>query len=265
MSIDILSDSHVHTAMCRHAAGTMEEYVLAALDKGLRRITFLEHLEEGIGYFERTWLTEEDFDFYFAEGHRLQEHYTGRIEIGLGVEIGYNPECIDRILERLGHRKWDLVGLSYHYCRLPGREQHLNLLSKKQKNIDIVHRYGPEKLLYQYLEGLIQAVRTIPAQMLCHLDAGLRYQPGLVFAKVHLELIQELLESVRQASMALEVNTSGFPVRGEPFPGRGIIRQALGLGIPLRASSDAHTPAQVGRHFEQLPEIIDQAGAEPDD
>lgn len=261
MSIDIRSDSHVHTSMCRHAVGTMEEYVKAAIDKGLKRITFLEHLEEGIDCFPRTWLTEEDFDFYFAEGRRLRACYDGFIEIGLGVEIGYNPDCTEQITRRLQNRTWDLVGLSYHFCKVPGRKKHLNLLSKKQKNIDLVSRYGPSNLLRHYLESLIQAVHTIPAQMLCHLDAGLRYQPDLVFSDIHLELLQQLLEAVKQASMSLEINTSGYPVRGEPFPRPEIIRQAHGMGITLKASSDAHKPSEVGRYFEQLPEIIDQAGS----
>ena len=40
----------------------MEEYVQAAIKLGLRRITFLEHLEAGIDYFETTWLSDENFD-----------------------------------------------------------------------------------------------------------------------------------------------------------------------------------------------------------
>ena len=256
MTLDITSDCHVHTPLCRHATGTMEAYVEAALERGLRRITFLEHLEEGIDYFERTWLTEEDFDRYFAEGSRLRDTYSGLIEIGIGVEVGYNPECPDRILDRVMGRDWDCIGLSYHYCRIPQRVQQLNLLSKKQKNIDLISTYGPETLLSRYLEGLIEAVRTIPAQMLCHLDAGLRYQPGLEYSDSHWLLVRELLESVKIRDMTLEVNTSGYVVRGEPFPRREIILLAQEMGIKLAASSDAHKPSEVGRYFDRLPSLL---------
>jgi histidinol-phosphatase (PHP family) len=252
MLIDTRADSHVHTFMCRHAVGTMEEYVKSAISKDLTHITFLEHLEEGIKYFSRTWLTEEDFDVYFKEGARLQAHYKDRITIGLGVEVGYNPDYHDKILARLAQRDWDLVGLSYHFCRIPGLTQHLNLLSRQQKNISIVEQYGSSLLLDHYLDTLIEAVQVIPAQVLCHLDAGLRFQPGLRFKDSHQSKIQQLLEAVKKSGMSLEINTSGYDIRNEPFPRTDVILRAHDMAIPLRAGSDAHQPAEVGRHFEKL-------------
>jgi hypothetical protein len=49
----------------------MEGDVLAANAKGLRRFTFLEHLDEGINSPVTIWLDEASFDLYFAEGERL--------------------------------------------------------------------------------------------------------------------------------------------------------------------------------------------------
>ena len=37
-------DYHVHTSLCNHATGTMEQYVRAGVDKGLTTIGFLDHL-----------------------------------------------------------------------------------------------------------------------------------------------------------------------------------------------------------------------------
>ncbi len=89
-----LCDIHIHTRFCGHATGEMEEYVQAAIQKKLKKIIFLEHMEEGIRYFQgKTWLSEDDFDAYFAEGQRLRSTYAAEIEIGLGVECGYNPDC----------------------------------------------------------------------------------------------------------------------------------------------------------------------------
>jgi len=50
-------DRHIHTKLCCHASGEMEEYVLAAIGRDLDGIVFLEHMEEGICCAERTWLT----------------------------------------------------------------------------------------------------------------------------------------------------------------------------------------------------------------
>ncbi len=258
-AVDILVDGHVHTRFCRHAVGEMEDYVRAAIGKGLREICFLEHMESGISYPERTWLTEADFDAYFAEGRRLQQTYREKIAIGLGVEVGYNPEYCDELRERLAGRQWSRIGLSFHYARIPGDQDHLNLVSRKAENIRRAGEFGAERLLKDYIEVLMKAVQDLPATVLCHLDAALRYLPGLTWSESHLEQVDRLLAAVKSRGMAVEINTSGLPVRGEPFPSRLILRMVIGHGIPLVAGSDAHRPEDVGRHFELIEDHIRKA------
>ena len=250
MQIDTATDGHVHTFLCHHARGTMEEYVEAALGRGLRRIIFLEHLEAGITYFEPTWLSEEDFAFYHAEGLRLQAKYQGRIEIGLGVEAGYNPRKRQEIAAFLGRRRWDRIGLSYHFLEIGGR--HYNVVSKRQENLEALAAAGVEKVVDAYLAVVLEAVTSLPGDVVCHLDAVLRHLPDVRFTEGHHRQIEEILGAVRRRNMALEVNTSGFPLRGEPFPAVPLIARAVEQGIPLAAGSDAHRPEDVGRHFDRL-------------
>jgi histidinol-phosphatase (PHP family) len=258
-AVDILADGHIHTRFCRHAIGEMEDYVRAAIGKGLREICFLEHMESGISYPERTWLTEADFDAYFAEGRRLQQAYRGRIAIGLGVEVGYNPEYSDELRERLASRQWSRIGLSFHYARIPGDQDHLNLVSRKAENIRRAGEFGADRLLEDYVEVLRQAVQDLPATVLCHLDAALRYLPGLTWSESHLQQVDQLLAAVKSRGMAVEINTSGLPVRGEPFPSRLILRMVIDHDIPLVAGSDAHRPEDVGRHFDLIEDHIRKA------
>lgn len=256
MKVDLLSDTHIHTSLCRHASGTMEDYVVSAIERSLQRMVFLEHLEEGITASFRTWLTEADFDTYFEEGKRLQKRYADRIDIGLGVEVGYNPDCADRILERLARRTWDRVGLSCHFFKVDGHHEHVNVLSKNQRSIALIERYGSRSLLSRYFATLSEAVRTIPADVLCHLDAGLRHQPNLQFEQSHWEQIDMLLDEVKRAGMDLEINTSGYKYRGLPFPLPEIIALAVDKTIPLALGSDAHSPAEVGRYFDRVPALL---------
>ena len=256
MRVDLLSDTHIHTSLCRHASGTMEEYVLGAMKQGLKRMVFLEHLEEGIITSYRTWLTEEDFDVYFEEGRRLQKRYGERIDIGLGVEAGYNPDCTDQILQRLARRSWDRIGLSCHFFKIDGTAEHLNVLSKNRRAIDIIERYGDRRLLSRYFATLTEAVQIIPADVLCHLDAGLRHQPKLQLEDSHWKQIDILLDEVKRAGMALEINTSGYKYRGLPFPLPEIIALAVAKAIPLALGSDAHSPYEVGRYFDRIPALL---------
>ena len=256
MVIDLTTDTHVHTSLCNHASGTMEQYVQSAIDKGLKRLFFLEHLETEINTEFRSWLTDEDFDTYFKEGKRLQQKYEGKIEIGLGVEVGYNPDNPRRIVERLSRREWDRIGLSYHFLKIPGHDEHLNMLSRNQRSIKMIDTHGNSTLLSHYFDTLIEAVQTVTADALCHLDAGLRHQPNLYLEDSHWIQIEALLREVKRAGMALEINTSGYTYRGKPFPRPRVISMAQDMGLTFSAGSDAHSPGEVGRFFDRIPGLF---------
>lgn len=253
---DIKADNHVHTRLCNHAHGEMEAYVLAAAKAGLHTLTFLEHLETGINYDHRTWLTDDDFDWYFKEGRRLKERYADRITIKLGVETGYNPNAVADLRERLANYPWELIGLSYHFYFNGSR--HLNMVSRRQDNIDALAAIGVDRIISDYFSGLLQATQALDCDVLCHLDAVMRHYPNIRFNEAHQRQIDQLLEAMKKKGIALEINTSGFAIRGEPYPEAYIIAKALGLGIPLMAGSDAHRPEHVGRYFDRLPEWIER-------
>ncbi|MCF8057051.1 MAG: histidinol-phosphatase [Desulfocapsa sp.] len=246
------SDGHIHTKYCHHARGEMEEYVLNAIAAGLNEIVFLEHMEAGVHYFETTWLTEDDFDLYFSEGKQLQEKYQRDIRVALGVEVGYSPTHKEELLERLKKRKWDRIGVSYHFMVHPKGEYHLNLVSRKERNIRAIKDVGCKQVLENYFTTLTEAVEILPGTVLCHLDAALRFQPNAVINEEHLGKIRKLLRAVKKKKMALEINTSGFAIRDVPFPAPFILKEAMALNIPLLPGSDAHRPEDVGRHFDKL-------------
>jgi histidinol-phosphatase (PHP family) len=257
-TIDISVDGHVHTNLCNHARGEMEEYVLSAVKKGLRKLIFLEHLEVGINYFESTWLTEDDFDFYHKEGKRLQQKYKDRIEIGLGVEVGYNPRYLEAIQQKLARHKWERIGISYHF--LETDSGHLNMVSSKQINIDRLDQFGADEVISSYYKQLREAVENLPGQVLCHIDAVLRHHPQVIFTPDHNRLIDKLLDAVASKKMALEVNTSGYKTKEQPYPSLAILKKAVARNISLVAGSDAHRPEDVGRYFNRLPDLMKKLG-----
>jgi histidinol-phosphatase (PHP family) len=249
--IDISCDGHVHTRLCGHAVGEMEEYVEAALACGLREIIFLEHFETGISYRESTWLSAADFSFYQEECRRLAAAYAGRIRVGAGVEVGLNPQRLEEISAFIGSYDWARVGLSYHY--FAGQDgHHVNMLSRKPENIRCFDALGHSEVLTRYFTDLLAALRVLEVDVVCHLDAALRYCQGLAYVTEHWYLIDDILAEMSRKKIALEINTSGFPLRGEPFPGATIIDRARRCGLRFVAGSDAHQPQDVGRFFHLL-------------
>jgi histidinol-phosphatase (PHP family) len=252
--IDITIDGHVHTRLCNHAVGEMEEYVEKAVQHGLKTIIFLEHLETDICYQPRSWLDDEDFSYYFQEGARLKHTYRGLIDVQLGVEMGFNPAAPETIRQRLDRYPIERVGLSCHFYR--HGDIHLNLLSRRRQSLDLLAAIGADRVITAYFEALIEAVALINCDVLCHLDAVLRHLPGIRFNGEHERQIEQLLDGMEAKGVAMEINTSGFDYRGAAFPAPWIITEALKRGITLCAGSDAHMPSEVGRHFEQLPDYL---------
>lgn len=250
--IDPFCDHHVHTKLCGHAVGEMEEYVEMAIAKGLRKLIFLEHLEKGISTPHRTWLSAEDFTTYFRVGERLQEQYKDQIEIGLGVECGYNPVSKDILNKKLQERPWAWIGLSCHFVALPGDSHHINLFSRNPESHQKIRAYGTAELFSLYFKRLIEAVQSLPANMLCHLDGALRHLPECLLGKDHLLLIEELLDLVVETEMTLEINTSGLRLRGEQFPAGQVLEMAVAKKIPFCLSSDAHRPEDVAHAFDRF-------------
>ena len=85
---------HAHTYRCSHATGTPEEYVLRALQNGIRYMGFSDHIpfrcDDG---FEdlHVRVPMADGEAYIQELRQLREKYRGQIELAIGFETEYYP------------------------------------------------------------------------------------------------------------------------------------------------------------------------------
>jgi histidinol-phosphatase (PHP family) len=111
-------DYHVHTSLCNHATGTMEQYVRAAVAKGAATICFLDHLtfqEAG----RANAMFPREVPMYVYEARRLARQYRDRISVRVGLEIDFSPRHVDRCREIVDTFDLDVVGSSVHF--LDGR------------------------------------------------------------------------------------------------------------------------------------------------
>ena len=76
-----------------------------------------------------------------------------------------------------------------------------------------------------------------------------------------LHYAQPVLESVKDAGIAVEINTSGLrkPVR-EIYPAIEIINKMKVMNIPILFGSDAHYPEQVGMDIKEAALIAQRVG-----
>ncbi len=258
MHINPLSDGHIHTAYCHHAIGEMEDYVLAAIAKGLQEIFFLEHMEEGVQTNRIIWLTEDDFDSYFEEGMRLKKIYSDKISIGLGVEVGFNPSQVNPLQKRIAKRSWDRIGISLHFLQDKKSSSYLNLVSRREPQLTHLSLAEAKIIEREYYHYLTKAVELLPGTVVCHIDGVFRFYPKRQDLEPPWDLIENLLNIVAEREIALEVNTSGLAIRNEVFPCKKILQKAFAKKISLVAGSDAHKPEDIGYGFTTLNSYLDR-------
>jgi histidinol-phosphatase (PHP family) len=240
-------DLHVHTTYCNHATGEMEEYVLAAIKAGLEEIGFLEHVEAGADMPRRVWMKDEDIPRYWEQGQRLKEKYRDRIKVGVGLEVGVNPDHVEYLLSVIKGCQWDHIGLSCHLVRFEGG--FLNISSRS--SLEVLESADHKLLSLDYYGTLRDHIRIFQPDFVCHLDLPRKFMTDLSRDPEVWGLIRAVLEEMWLAGAALEVNTSGYTWTGAPYPGVEILRAATALGLGLVLNSDSHHPSEVGRRFDE--------------
>jgi histidinol-phosphatase (PHP family) len=244
-------DLHCHSTYCGHARGEMGDYVEAALAADLEELGFLEHVEAGIRYGRRSWLTPEDLDRYWEEGQTLRHRYAGRIAVTLGIELGANPEAVDELRTLAARHPWDRIGLSYHFVPDAETGLHLNISSSKDPNLSRLLARDPLDIHLRYYETLAEMLPVFRPAMLCHLDVVRRNLPDLGDHPEVRRRSRQVLEVMQELGTSLEVNTAGYTYTGALYPAPPILRVALDMGIHLVLNADAHEPAHVARYFDR--------------
>lgn len=240
-------DLHVHTMYCLHAEGTMEDYVLSAIDRGLEEIGFLAHAEAGIESPRRRWLSERDLDDYWEEGRNLQEQYGNRIRVTLGLELGLNPDALPALMCLIERHPWDRIGLSYHH--LPYGASRLNICSRA--SIPRLMEVDPLEMAIRYYSDLRDHISIIRPAFLCHLDVVRKFMEDRSEHPRVRRLITQVLQEMRNAGVSLEVNTAGYFTVGNPYPAARIVREAVEMGIDLVLCSDSHKPQHIAKDFDK--------------
>jgi len=123
---DMSFDYHTHTTRCKHATGSMAEYVAAAKAAGLKEMGFSDHLPYPKG--SSAWnMSEAELPGYVDEVLSLRQANPG-LAIRLAVEADYFPEAEPELKRLLESRGATVVGLAVIiYQPTPGTHDFGNL------------------------------------------------------------------------------------------------------------------------------------------
>jgi histidinol-phosphatase (PHP family) len=246
----VIVDYHMHTPLCRHAAGEPEEYARRAVERGIEEIGFSDHSPMPESYDPDWRMSAAEYPAYVEMVRRCQKAFP-QLSIKLGLEADYHPGTEDYVRGVLAANPFDYVIGSIHYLGDWGFD-----------NPEHAHRYEKQDLhaIYsQYYDLVVRLARTRMYDILGHPDVIKKF--GHRPATDYEPLERRALEAVAEAGMALDVNTSGLgrPAK-EIYPSLRMLKTARSLGIDITFGSDAHDPKRVGDEFSRAVALVKEAG-----
>jgi histidinol-phosphatase (PHP family) len=246
----MILDYHLHTPLCRHAAGEPEEYARRAVERGVEEIGFSDHSPMPPGYDPDWRMGEAEFGTYLGLVERCRRAFP-KLSIKLGLEGDFHPGTEGYVRQLLRRAPFDYVIGSVHYLGDWGFDNPEN--AHRFEGRDVYEIY---ETYYRLVEGLAES-RLF--DIVGHPDVIKKF--GHRPSRDYEGLERRALEAVARAGMALDVNTSGLrrPAR-EVYPSLRILKLARELGIGITLGSDAHDPRHVGESFKEALDLVRAAG-----
>lgn len=248
-------DLHTHHYRCGHAVGTIEEYIVAAIEADLHVIGISDHMPHV--YSEKDQLLpgitmpKSELQSYVAEVLQLKQQYAGKIDVLLGIEADYFAHHKQAYREALQLYPFDYIIGSVHFV-----EDESIFNEKRWEGLSTVEKTIVTDKYYKTIQG---AVKSNMFQVIGHLDAMKANYPE--FSSLPTNELDKTLQVIGEYGVSMEVNTSGKTKKvGGWYPSDDILERALFYGVDITFGSDAHDPSRVGDDFTLVEEKLKEIG-----
>ncbi|MBQ4040514.1 MAG: histidinol-phosphatase [Oscillospiraceae bacterium] len=217
---------HTHTFLCGHATGTPEEYILEAINGGIRYMGFSDHAPHTCkngqeGGFRVPMAKAKD---YVNDLNALRNKYADKIDIKIGFEMEYFPESFDEMLDTVKNfgAEYLILGEHFMHDELP----------------DGVHatRGGDSvELLDEYVYCVTSAMKSGAFSYIAHPDMYKFTGDKSVF----LNKMRDICKASAKYNVPLEINFLGIR-DNRHYPDDGFLAVAGEEKCPMTFGFDAH-------------------------
>ena len=245
------ADYHMHTPLCRHAAGEPVDYARRAVESDLPEIGFSDHSPMPRDDFDNWRMFDRQLDEYVAKVRLAQKEFP-QLSIKLALEVDYLPGHEDWIRQLAARHPWDYFIGSVHYISETFDIDNPAKLSEwKQRDAFEVWT--------AYFDRLTLAAESKLFDIIGHADLPKKF--GIRPAQDCTPLYEKFLDAVAKADIAIELNTAGLRKEcQEIYPSRDLLKLAFARHIPITFGSDAHAPEEVGMYFVDAMELARGVG-----
>lgn len=229
----IKTNYHTHMYLCRHAKGTIDDYIKKAIELNFTEIGISDHApwEELINRSERMY--PNDYKTYKLQLEEAVKNYSNQIKVKKGLEIEYFKNKDSFYKKYLN--EMDYLILGQHYVEVDGE-----LIS--------TYRISSDKELTAYKDQVVEGMKTGYFKILAHPDLFLFSQREL--RPSILKICEEIVLAAKENNVLLEINANGIRkgrinVNDEVvyrYPRKEFFEFAKKHGAKCIISSDAHKP-----------------------
>ena len=223
---------HTHTWRCNHAIGDEESYVRVALEQGFSILGFSDHTPYWFpdGYRSSIRMTLEQLPEYCDVVLSLRRKYAGQIEIPLGLELEYYPECLPHLLPILQDHGIEYLLLGQHFLG--------NEVGQPYSG----HETSDKTILERYCRQSMDAMQTGLFTYFAHPDL-IRYVGNDIIYREHM---RRLCQEAKNCNLPLEINMLGI-WSGRHYPDTRFWELAAEEGCSVVLGCDAHAPEHLQR------------------
>jgi len=265
LHIQGLCDYHCHCDYSIDAEGSIEEYCVAAVKRGLSEICFTTHYDSNpvtpaefnvIRVGGKSLPTSpENMEPYVEHVHKAaEEFYSQTLSVKLGVEVGWHEGVAEEV-----KRLKELYDFDYVLCGI--HELDNICICSRHTYKDIFGRHPAAEIVEKYYAEMNKVIRTGLFDAMAHADYYMRfgrkfYGDGIL--SLHKPHMEDFFSALMETDTVLEVNTSASRQSvGDCYPQIQIINAARKAGVAVaRLGSDAHRPEHVGHEFEAVAHFV---------
>ena len=248
-----MNNFHTHTHRCKHASGTVKDYVDAAKKNNMKILGMSDHTPLPDNRWSHVRMDITELDAYVEE---FNDAETDDLILLKGLECEWDPIYEGFYKEELlGLRQFDYLIGSVHYFKNHGEWKYLSEIKTA-------------KHLKQYAEIMIKTMRSGIFSFIAHPDGfGAGYQ---TWDKNTIACTRDILIAAEELKISLEIN--GYGLRKNlissseglrhVYPWNKFWEIAGNYNIKAICNSDAHRPEDVTASITQCREIAEQFNIE---
>lgn len=226
----MIANYHSHTWRCNHAAGTEEEYITRAIERGLNIFGFSDHtpyLFPG-NYYSTFRMYPEQLNNYIQTVQNLQIKYSSQIQIPIGLEAEFYPEYFSDLLSFLHDFPIDYLILGQHFV---GNEMDAQYSGRS---------FLDTSILKAYCHQIMDAIQTGLYSYVAHPDI-IRFVGD---TSVYRACMREIIREAKSCAIPLEINLLGIS-EGRHYPNRLFWEEVAAENCSVVLGLDAHSPEAV--------------------